>query len=64
MIELNVLVPMHLSREIYNLESEKFRIVHTSRELGGISQYFNIQTTEEEATLLTLKFGKDKVWKR
>jgi hypothetical protein len=63
-IELNVIVPANRSKEIQSLESEKFRIVHTSRELGGVSQYFNIQTTEEEATLLTLKFGKENVWKR
>jgi len=63
-IDINVVVSIDRSNEVYDLESEKFQIIHHSKEYGKTLCYFNIRTTEEEATLLTLKFGKENVWKR
>lgn len=64
MITLNIVVSVLRRDEVYKLESDNFRIIHSSKEFGGGLHYFNIETTEEDATLLTLKFGKENVWKR
>jgi len=62
LIELNILVPFSERKEIQSRVCPTFEII-TSSDEAIKKTYFLIRTTEEEATLLALKYGKD-VWKR
>lgn len=64
MIEINVLVPYEDRTFIDKKESESFRIISTNKSRKNSKRYYAVETTEEEATFLTLKYGSDNVWKR
>jgi len=64
MISINLLVPYEDKTHIDIKESNTFRIISSAKHRKTLSRLFVIETTEEEATFLTLKYGKENVWKR
>jgi hypothetical protein len=66
LIEINLIVPDLMKDQIANKESDTFRIISSfvSRNGNILSRYYAVETTEEEATFLALKFGPKNVWKR
>ena len=64
MISINVLVPYEERIDIDVRQSDTFRIISSAKNRETLSRLFVIETTEEEATFLTLRYGKENVWKR
>ncbi len=64
MIFLNLMIPNSSRHEIENKENDTFRIITSLRGRTSQLRFFIIETTEEEATFLALKYGLDNVWKR
>lgn len=63
MIEFNLSVPRESRDDILSKRTELFRVISSSP-MGGNKQYFLIRADEEDMLLLTLKYGKENVWKR
>jgi hypothetical protein len=66
MIQLNVFVPINDLDFLKGKESESFKILNWNRvrDPAGKYTYFLVETTEEEAIFLILKYGSKYVWKR
>lgn len=62
MIAFNLSVPVEVKNEIISKRSDTFMII-TSSPMRNNMQYF-LAANEDDMLLLTLKFGKENVWKR
>ncbi|HEY6435612.1 MAG TPA: hypothetical protein VIY47_03415, partial [Ignavibacteriaceae bacterium] len=60
----NLLVPYEDRETIDNKECNHFRILSSMKNRSNSDRFYAIETTEEEFTYLTLKYGSNKVWKR
>jgi len=63
-IQLNILVPYEQRHDIDNLASNTFVIIHTAKNRSAGMRYYIVETTEEEYTVLRLKYGSENVWLR
>lgn len=67
MITINLVVPYTDAEQIQNSDADDFRIRGRARNYNKPDSnvsWFLIETTEEQFTVLILKYGKDNVWKR
>jgi hypothetical protein len=66
LIEINLIVPDLMKDQIANKECDTFRIISSyTNHTGNVrNRYYAVETTEEEATFLILKYGSKNVWKR
>jgi len=63
-MEINLFVPYERRHEIDSLAAESFEIIHTSKDRSRERRFYIIKTTEEEYVALSLKYGRENVWKR
>jgi len=64
MIEIHVAVPFELRPEIESKIGATFKILGMAKNVTRREYFFQIETTEEEATFLALRYGERSVWKR
>jgi hypothetical protein len=64
MVEIHILVPAESMDDIESLSSSEFKITQTLITTGKKLRFFRVETTEEEATALILRYGSDRVWIR
>jgi hypothetical protein len=62
LLDFNLIVPQEDRDKIMSLSAEDFIVVHKAKNKN--EHFFLIRATEEDMIMLTLKYGKDKVWKR
>ena len=63
MIEFNVVVPKELRKEISEMNGNGLHIISSSHMNNGL-HYFQIESSEEDMLMFTLRFGQENVWKR
>jgi hypothetical protein len=64
MITLHILTPYDKRHEVDEMEAEDFKIISSHKNRSHLSRLFTVVTTEDYAIMLTLKYGRDNVWKR
>ena len=64
MIILHILTPYERRHEIDELECSEFTITDSYKSRSQLSRLFTVVTTEDYELMLTLKYGKDNVWRR
>jgi hypothetical protein len=64
LITINILVPYSEREYIDNMEEFTFQIISYNHDRTRNRCFFNVKTTEEKASFLALKYGKERVWKR
>jgi hypothetical protein len=64
MIEISVLVSNHEVPELYSMVGDTFIILDDYFRSSNGTRFFTIKTTEEDYTILTLKYGRMSVWRR
>lgn len=64
MIAINLVVPYADRPFIDRKEADDFRIISSAKDRSKTRRVYVVETTEEEATFLTIKYGSENVWKR
>ena len=65
MNEYCMLIPSRDIYEIYSMEDENFKVVGLASRQGDGSRYhyFYLETTDEKALFLALKYGEKAIWR-
>jgi len=63
-VEIHILVPKEFAPDIESRVAPNFEITQTLTTQEKKLHFFRVETTEEEATVLILKYGRDQVWIR
>jgi hypothetical protein len=63
-IKLHIFLNESERAEFESVDTKSFNIISHSEHAISKSVFYFIETTEEEATFLTLKYGSDKIWRR
>lgn len=64
MIEINLIVPFEDRVKVDNKASDTFCIITSYKDRTKSKRFYVVRTTKEEMTFLTLRYGRENVWKR